>query len=189
PGLINTAGETEHIVAYFVEPWTGHDAADLCFFTESEQVGQHIEMFTAPVAACKARAALDLVENQQHAKLVRQLTEFAQPFAAEMIVAALALDRLDDDGRDVQRVRFEDSTNRHLAFAFAHDDVGGSLRFWQGKIDGGCRHPRPIELREMIRLTRVGVGEAECVTAAAVESACEVKDFRASLTMAGREIA
>ena len=58
-------------------------------------------MFTAPVATRRTHAALHFVEDEEHLVLVANLSQFLQPFAAEMIVAALALDRLNDDGANV----------------------------------------------------------------------------------------
>ena len=46
---------------------------------------------------------LHFVENEEHLVLVADLAQRPQPFAAEMIVAAFALDRLDDDRGDVDR--------------------------------------------------------------------------------------
>ena len=46
-------------------------------------------------------AALHFVENEEHFVLVANAAKRLQPFAAEMIVAAFALDRLDDDRGDV----------------------------------------------------------------------------------------
>ncbi len=58
-------------------------------------------MFAAPISAGGAHAALHFVENQEHFVLVADAAERSQPFAAEMIVATFALDRLDDDRGDV----------------------------------------------------------------------------------------
>src|SRR5207237_813778 len=81
-----------------INPRPRHHAADLRLFTEREQVRQHCEMFAAPVPSGDTHAALHLVENEKHVKLVAQPAQRREPFAAKMIVAAFALDRLDDDG-------------------------------------------------------------------------------------------
>ena len=58
-------------------------------------------MLAAPGAAGRAHAGLHFVENEKHLVLVADFAQLLQPFAAEMIIAALALDRLDDDGANV----------------------------------------------------------------------------------------
>ncbi len=94
-------GRRKAIVLHLIEPRPGHHATDLRLFPERHQVGQHAEMLAAPVAAGRSHAALHFVENEQHFVLVADAAQRLQPFAAEMIVAAFALDRLDDDRGDV----------------------------------------------------------------------------------------
>ena len=57
-------------------------------------------MLTAPGATGR-ETGLHFIEDQQDVAFVADRPQFAQPFAPKMIVTALALDRLDDDGSDV----------------------------------------------------------------------------------------
>ena len=50
-------------------------------------------------------ARLDLVEDQEELELVGERAQAAEELGAEVVVAALALDRLEDEGRDVVRRR------------------------------------------------------------------------------------
>jgi len=58
-------------------------------------------MLAAPVATGRTHAALHFVENEKHLVFIANATQRLEPFTAKMIVAAFALDRLDDDGADV----------------------------------------------------------------------------------------
>src|SRR2546428_9341830 len=51
------------------------------------------------------------VENQKDVALVADFPQFPQPFATEMIVAALTLDRFDDNRGDVDPGRSEEHTS------------------------------------------------------------------------------
>ena len=58
PGRADAAGEAEAVVFDFVQARPGHDAADLGFLAEDQQVGQHVEMLAAPVPAGNAHASI-----------------------------------------------------------------------------------------------------------------------------------
>src|SRR5213080_2980656 len=109
-------------------------------------------MFAAPVAARCAHAALHLIKDQKDIVLVANRSQFLQPFAAEMIVTALTLDRLDDDGADVDPSLIDEVTDFALRVLFARYHIGFALRFRQRKIDVWTRDAWPIELGEQIRL-------------------------------------
>ena len=53
----------KRIVLHFIQARPGHHAAGLGFFSEREQIGQHVEMLAAPHFTGSAHAALDFVEN------------------------------------------------------------------------------------------------------------------------------
>ena len=61
-------------------------------------------MLAAPVAPRCTHAALHFVENEKHFIFIANPSQRLQPFTAEMIVAAFALDRLDDNGADVDLI-------------------------------------------------------------------------------------
>src|SRR5438876_11169832 len=91
PSGIQATWQPKRAVFDFVQPRAGHHAADLRFLSKRHQVGHNIEVFAAPIAPGSAHAALDLVKNQQDIVFVTNLSERSQPFAAEMVVATLAL--------------------------------------------------------------------------------------------------
>src|SRR5690606_10468432 len=95
PGRVDARRDLEHRVD-LVETRAGGDAADLGLLGEGEDVGLDAEVLEAPPGAGGAEAGLHFVEDQQELVLVGQAPELAQELAAEVVVAALALDRLDD---------------------------------------------------------------------------------------------
>src|SRR5262245_66596844 len=103
-------------------------------------------MFAAPVASCRAHTALHLVEDKEDVIFVANLSQFLQPFASEMIVAALALNRLDDDGANVDAARLNEAPDFALGLLFARYHIGFALRFRQQKIDVWMLKTRPIVL-------------------------------------------
>src|SRR2546428_7440524 len=107
------------------------DASDLRLFSKSQQVGQNIEMLETPIATSHSHAALHLIENQEEVVFVANLSELLQPFAAKMIVAALALDRFDDDRANVCVVLLNEIVDLALGFLFALDHIRFTLRFQQ----------------------------------------------------------
>src|SRR4029453_13654744 len=137
-------------------------------------------MFTAPVASRGAHAALHLVKNQEDIVFVGNRSQFLQPFAAEMVVAPLALDRLDDNGANVDVALLDEIADLALGFLFAFNHVRLAFRFRQRKIDARTGDAWPIKFRKQIRFTRIGVGEAHRVTAAPMKRAPEMQNLRAA---------
>ena len=86
-------------------------------------------MLAAPRAPCHTHAALHFVENEKVFVLITNLTQLLEPFAAEMIVTALTLDRLDDDGADVDLVVINEFSDFRFRFLFALHHVGFALGF------------------------------------------------------------
>src|SRR5262245_1029816 len=107
-------------------------------------------MFAAPIATGGAHPALDFVETQQDIVFVRNLSQFLEPFTAKMIVATFALDRLDDDGADVDVALLDEVADFALGLLFALDHIRLTLGFWQAKIDGRTRDAGPIKFRKQI---------------------------------------
>src|ERR1043166_2116172 len=105
-------------------------------------------MLAAPIATSRAHAALHLVENKEDIVLSGNFPQFSQPFATEMIVAALALDRLDNNGADIDLAFFDELVDLTLGFLFARDHVRLAFRFRQRKIDARTRDAGPIEFGE-----------------------------------------
>src|SRR2546428_13636476 len=107
------------------------DASDLRLFSKSQQVGQHNEMLEAPIATSHSHAALHLIENQQEVVFVANLSQLLQPFAAKMIVAALALDRFDDQRANIDPALLNELADLTLGFLFPFEHIGFALRFRQ----------------------------------------------------------
>src|SRR5258705_13707902 len=92
-------------------------------------------MLAAPITTGCAHAALHFIENEKEFVVVANCSQRLQPFAAEMIVAALALDRLNDDGADVDLALVDKIANLPLRVRFAPNYIGFALRFRQRKIN------------------------------------------------------
>src|SRR5207244_6493006 len=92
-------------------------------------------MFAAPIAAAGAHAALHFVKNEQDIVFVTNSAQLLQPFTAEMVVAPLALDRLDDNGANVDVALLDELVNLALGLLFPLNYVGFPLRCRQRKID------------------------------------------------------
>src|SRR5437773_10179660 len=113
-------------------------------------------MFTAPVAAGGAHSALYLVKNQQDVVFVGDCSQLLQPFTAEMVVAPLALDRLDDNRAYVEVALLDELPDLALGLLFALDHVRLAFRFRRREIDVRTRPAGAIKFRKQIRLTRIG---------------------------------
>src|SRR5664279_2037428 len=138
-------------------------------------------MFAAPVAASGSHAALHFVENQKHLVLVADPSQSLKPFAAEMIVAPFALDRLDDDRGDIDATLGDELHDLLLGDFLAREDVVLALRLWQREVNKWRRNAWPVELGEQVRLPRVRVGEAHGVAAASVKGVAKREDVGAAI--------
>ncbi len=98
PGRVDAARDLEDRVD-LVDPRPGGDAAHLGLLGEGEDVRLDAEVLEGPPAAGGAEAGLHLVEDEQELVLVGELAQPAEELGAEVVVAALALDRLDDERR------------------------------------------------------------------------------------------
>src|SRR2546430_10821710 len=112
-------------------------------------------MFAAPVATSGAHAALHFVKNQQDVIFVGNFSQLLQPFTAEMVVTALALDRLDDNGANVDVALLDELVNLALGLLFPLNYVGFPLRCRQRKIDMRARHAGPVKFRNQNPLASV----------------------------------
>ena len=112
----NRRRKTKRVVLHFIEPRSGHHAANLHFFSERQQIRLHVEMLATPGATSGAQSGLHFVENQQDVALVADLAQLPQPFATEMIVAAFALDRFDYDRGDVGPAFIDEFPNFRFRF-------------------------------------------------------------------------
>ena len=91
----------EDVVGELEDAVVRGEAAHLRLLAEAEQVRLDAEVLEGPHLAGDADAGLHLVEDEQHLVLVAELADGAEELGAEVVVAAFALDRLHDEGRDV----------------------------------------------------------------------------------------
>ena len=105
-----------------------------------------------------------------------------------MVVAALALDGLDDDGGDVRGFLGEHVADLLQGELFFLDDRRLALGGRQGEVQAGRDDARPGELGEVGDLARVGIRQAHRVAAAAVEGALEMDDLGPALAASGGEV-
>jgi hypothetical protein len=119
---------------------------------------------------------------------VCQLAELAEELAAEVVVATLALDGLDDEAGDVIGVPGDGGLDGGDGLGFGRlgqGDVGRVL----GERDLRIGDPGPVELGEVLVLPGIGrVGEAQRVAAAAVEGLAEMEDLGALLALSSRQV-
>ena len=131
-------------------------------------------MLVHPHPAAEPHPGLHLVEHEQRLVFVRDVAQRAQELGAEMVVAALGLDRLDQDGCDVVGALDEGVADQveGVGFLLLHTlDLGLVGR----EAELGIRDPRPIEAREVLVLARIGgVGHRQRVARAPVEGLAEV---------------
>ena len=113
---------------------------------------------------------------KKHSCSSREALEGLQERRPEVVVAALGLDGLDDDGGDVVGVVLEGLLHLLQRALLGRGHV--LLHFRRDReAQLGIVHARPAELGEEIGLLGVGVGEGQGVAAAAVEGLAEVQDL------------
>ena len=134
------------------------------FLPNETTSGSHPQLLVGPGCSGESAAGLHLVEDQQRVELVAQLAHRGEELRADVPVAALTLNGLGDEAGDVVRAGLERRARlpQRLSLQRIHVGAGADVR----RIDA-----RPVELREPRNLVRVGVGQRQRVSAAAVERA------------------
>ena len=107
PGGVDPALDDEDVLLDLVHAAAGHDPADLRLLGERDDVGGDAELLVRPRGAGRADAGLHLVEDHQRVVIVGELLHPREELGPDVVVAALALDRLGDERGDVVRVRGE----------------------------------------------------------------------------------
>src|SRR5437879_10475973 len=100
-----------------------------------------------------------------------------------MVVAPLALDRLDDNRANVDVALLDELADLALRHLFALDHVRLAFRFRQRKIDVRTRDTGPIEFRKQIRLTRIGIRQAHRITGPPVKRMLEMQNLNAAFAL------
>src|SRR5438046_5703948 len=134
-------------------------------------------MFAAPIAAGRAHPALHFIEDKEDVIFVADAPKRLQPFTAKMVIAAFTLDRLNDDGTDVDLAFINKFSNLAFRFLFAVVHVSFLLRLGQSEVDVRAGNPWPTELGEQIRFARIRVRQAHGVTRAPVKGATEMQNL------------
>ena len=93
-----------------------------------------------------------------------------------MVVAAFALQWLEQDGGDAVTVLREGGLDFGASACFLGGDVVGDLAVG-AELDGRVVDPRPVELGEEPDFVGHGIGQREGVAAAAVECIAQVQDY------------
>ena len=163
------------------------EAADLRLLAEGEHVGLDAHLLPAPHRAGQPDARLDLVEDQQELELVGEARAGAgrapgrkwlsppSPWIGSRISAAMSSGLAAHGGADLPLDGL--LGGRHVA----EDLLGDRER------EARAGEARPVELREVLGLARVGrVRHRERVARPAVEGVLEVEDLRALLALAPR---
>ena len=142
-------------------------------------------MLPGPHLAGDAHTALDFVENKEHFIFVADLAQLLEELGAEVVVSALALDRLNDDRRDAVGIVHEHLLDLLDRLRFEPLDVADMFL----KREGDLRvdNARPVgKLSVTLVLVRiVGVRYGEGIARTSVEGFVEVHNLRAFASVVG----
>src|SRR5262245_28116147 len=101
-------------------------------------------MLVRPHCACQPEAGLHFIVNQQRLVLVRDTSQPLMKLRTKMVIAALTLDRLDQDRGDIARVALEGFPDLAFAFLFTLDYIC-ERSCGDRKMKLRVRHARPVE--------------------------------------------
>ena len=120
------------------------------FFPKATRSGVTPKCWKAHMRTGSAESGLNLVEDEECLVLVRDPAQLPQELAAEVIVASLSLDRLDEDRGDSVGISIE----RRLDLRNEAASAGGRRGLVQRIMDFRIRDAGPIERREIGRSSR-----------------------------------
>src|SRR5450830_766763 len=100
PGRVDPGGDLEDGIDV-VDAIVDGDPADLRLLAEDEDVRDDAGLLEGPHRAGHPHARLHLVADQEKLVFVGEAPEAAEELGPEVVVAPLALDRLDDEGGDL----------------------------------------------------------------------------------------
>ncbi len=163
----------------------GNDAADrqaaADALGEADNVGLDVLVLHRPPVAGAARAALDFVDHEQDAVAVAHFAQAGEEAGRGHDVAALALDRFDEDTGNIGR---RQHGAEHLVFDIVHDDIAVGLVWWAGQdgtIGVGVGHVIDLDASQVVGpLDGLAGGEGQRAEGAAVERAHEADEARAA---------
>ena len=116
-------GDLEHVVRHFIDPTAGHDAADLGLLGERDDIGLDPQLLVGPRGSCGTDAGLHLVHDEQRIMGVHQLEHCLQELRPHVVVTALALDWLGNEGCNVVGVVGEGSFGLLQSVFFGDDHL------------------------------------------------------------------
>ena len=158
----------------------GREAADLRLLAEAEQVRLDAVVLERPHLAGQADAGLHLVEDQQHVVLVAELADGAEELGTEVVVAALALDRLHDERGDVVLALGEELLRLLDARPLASRGVGQRLVGRAGNSSFGLSMRGQSNFGKYCVFVGSRVRQRQRVAGAAVEGLAQMHDLRAA---------
>ena len=120
--------------------------------------------------------------------LVANFTQRLEPFGAEMVIAAFALDGFDDYGRDVGAALFDNPLDLRAADLLIGFDLTAADRFGEREVDSRGGDSGPLKFREILRFARISVGETERVATAAMKGAFKVENVGPAFATPSREV-
>lgn len=131
-------------------------------------------MFVGPEFACGADAGLDFVDNKQDVVFLGDGAEAAEEEGGGVVVAALGLDGLDDDGYRGVVVFLDETLCFVKAALFLLSVFSFVLSEWVFEGGEGCL--RPVEGRDVELVDGLGACGGETAKEAAVEARLEGHD-------------
>ena len=166
----------DDVVLHEVNSIAGHNAAYLAFLSETEYVRNYIEVLVGPHFSSQPEAGLHLIENEQGLLIICNPSEVFEKFFSEMVVAALSLDGLNNDGRDPAGMPGEAAKDVLAALRLSPGDplslkrVRRKANLWIG--DSG-----PVKLWKEVCFFGGGIRQRKCVAAAPVKCLLEMKNL------------
>src|SRR5215211_3286550 len=97
-----------------------------------------------------------------------------------MIIAALPLDGLDNNGANVDVTLLDEVADFAFRLLFTRDYVRLTLGFGQREIEARTGDAGPVKFSKQIRLARIGIGQTHRVTGPPMKSALEMQNLRAA---------
>ena len=104
PRRVDACRFGEYVVSHLVDPGPGKNPAHLGFLAEAKDVRLEPKVLIGPHFPRDADARLHFIDDEQKLVFVGELAKRVKKLRTKMIVAALALNRLDDEPGNVVRV-------------------------------------------------------------------------------------
>lgn len=159
----------QHLVAEEV-------AGSLCLLGEGDDVGRgaQVPVRVAPELAGGTEAGLDLVYNHDDAVLLGDVTQALEEGCGSVVVAALALDRLDDQSGDREAPSGDETLDLVEATLLLLGILVGVLV--KGVLEGREGRLRPVESGDVELVHGLGARGGQATESTSVERVGEAQD-------------